>query len=88
MKLICDFCSAPEVKWSYPCKSFDFITNIISSEGDWAACDKCHFLIENKLNQTLAENAIGDTGLPLTMMLQLHDMFRTNRIGEARLITF
>lgn len=81
----CDFCSNEKVTWSYPCKSFTYIEGIIGSEGAWAACDRCHNMIEKEMHQTLAYYAIKTAGfeIPFSVMMDLHNMFRANRIGEA-----
>ena len=86
--MLCDFCSVHKVTWSYPCKSFVYIPDLIASEGEWAACDTCHDFIEKGMNQVLAYYAIkkADFEIPFEMMLELHDMFRANRIGEAEKI--
>jgi hypothetical protein len=55
---ICDFCSAPNPVWMYPCASFNAGTQIVPgagggigsetyvSEDAWGACDDCHADIE------------------------------------------
>ena len=46
---ICDFCSEPNVAWSYPARNFVGLAvgNVVSeSVGAWAACPACHALIE------------------------------------------
>lgn len=44
---VCDFCSATEIAWAYPCASFDLPERFgTGSVGDWAACDPCAVLIE------------------------------------------
>jgi hypothetical protein len=42
--VICDFCSSPAPRWSYPCPSFE--VQGYGSEGDWAACEECSVLVE------------------------------------------
>lgn len=57
-KPVCDFCRAPDVKWSYPARPFVLSAAGIDASGEiepiaalgidewWAACDECHTLIE------------------------------------------
>jgi hypothetical protein len=48
--IVCDFCSAPNPRWSYKTKDFVALNvpNLLSeSIGDWAACDQCHDFIES-----------------------------------------
>lgn len=51
-ELVCDFCSLPEISWSYPVTEFEQRMEVDGKVfdnvylGDWAACDKCHDLIE------------------------------------------
>jgi hypothetical protein len=48
---ICDFCSSPEVAWSYECPTFTPIAMpgvfVGESIGDWAACESCAAKIED-----------------------------------------
>lgn len=62
---VCDFCSAPEVKWRYPAIDTTPIATVtddailfIDSKGDWAACDICHELIQAHDRRGLAERSI------------------------------
>jgi hypothetical protein len=50
--VICDFCSSPRPRWSYPCP--DFTVQGYGSEGDWAACDECSLLVEADDREALA----------------------------------
>ena len=45
-EIICDFCSKPSVKWTYPAADFVSLSTMWGSAGDWAACNACHDLIE------------------------------------------
>lgn len=47
---ICDFCSEPDVAWSYPARDFVGYESegiVGESVGAWAACEECHRLIES-----------------------------------------
>ena len=59
----CDFCSSKHVTWSYPCRDFihrpqkklrRYVPDF-GSKGGWAACDRCHALIEGDDWPQLAE---------------------------------
>ena len=93
--IICDFCSTPNPTWRYPAKSFEAEQhgNVhINSEGDWAACDECHRLIQTgnreglltRTAQTYQE--MFQTGEPLGYLFQMfqamHAKFFANRVGE------
>jgi hypothetical protein len=43
---ICDFCNAPAVAHSYPCRSFSLPEFATESVTDWAVCEPCAALIE------------------------------------------
>ena len=84
--MFCDFCYSTQVTWSYPCESFEFLLS--DSEGNWAACNICHDLIECGDNIALMQRAMDtaeNNGMFLRpeLMLEFHDLFRENRIGEA-----
>ncbi len=101
---ICDLCSEPAVRWSYPAR--DFIeTGVISpsrvlligSSGGWAACDECHQLIEADDRAALlkrsVENFVAFYGVrPPTLaddIRRIHEQFFANRRGPAvELATF
>lgn len=59
---VCDFCSTPvETAWTYPCKSFLYDIPEMpkdGSKGDWAACDKCHDLIEAGDHRAVIRRAV------------------------------
>jgi hypothetical protein len=65
-KPVCDFCRAPDVKWTYPAKPFtlgvgsdaDGLIAAIGSDEWWAACDACHALIERGDKDEVARRAI------------------------------
>ncbi len=94
----CDFCSVPEVCWSYP--ALDFVdqsvvtpTQIIISQsvGAWAACDECHRLIEADDREALLERSVGKFVefygvLPPALaedIRRLHDQFFAHRCGPV-----
>lgn len=62
---VCDFCSNPEVRWSYPAHGTyigDEIPTpggplLVGSPDDWAACDQCHRRIERGDRAGLARRA-------------------------------
>ncbi len=61
--LLCDFCSAPDPAWRYPAKSFvAYCAPNIAGEsvGDWAACDRCHILIEANDRRGLAQRSLNE----------------------------
>ena len=97
MTCICDFCSSPDVKWRYPAKTFlAYVTDSVAGEslGDWAACTKCHDLIERDDRAGLAAWSIESliTVHPemaeikedlLREMAVLHRSFFDSRIGQV-----
>lgn len=57
---ICDFCSEPNVAWSYPARNFIglAVANVMAeSIGAWAACPECHALIEAGDREGLAQRS-------------------------------
>lgn len=54
VQIVCDFCSTPAEEkdlWTYYCPDFRYpyvVVGMVSegSQGNWAACDACHDLIE------------------------------------------
>ena len=56
---VCDFCGSPAIAWRYPARSFALLEltsgQHCASQGDWAACDVCHGLIEENARGALAE---------------------------------
>lgn len=58
-KYRCDFCFAQDPAWRYPCRSFDLPnTPGYASYEDWAACDKCHDVIEKQDIDMLVRRAM------------------------------
>jgi len=56
-KLICDFCSSPNVEWCYPTRVFKVVVNPevgMVSEPNFASCEACHGLIEDGNHEELA----------------------------------
>ncbi len=97
MSCICDFCSSPDVKWRYPAKTFlAYVTDLVAGEslGDWAACTKCHDLIERDDRAGLAawsiesliavhpEMAVIKEDL-ICEMAALHESIFDSRIGTV-----
>jgi hypothetical protein len=57
---VCDFCSKPEVKWSFLAETFIAFTTptiVGSSVGNWAACDECRLLVEAENKERLLERS-------------------------------
>lgn len=81
--IVCDFCSSPDVVWSYPAHDFGLATAnattgevipevpIIASGGNWAACACCGKLIEANDRGALMERAITTLGFPPIPELQI-----------------
>lgn len=91
----CDFCSAPEVKWAYPCRDFRSPVSVPGlpdqgSVGGWGACSVCYSLIERGdragLAKRSAKRLAKKHGLPLKLALRavrdMHDQFFTHREGK------
>ena len=64
---ICDFCSSPKPRWSYPCRDFAFdqydaIGSLIAEQhvfrGAWCACAQCHYLIGKRQYENLASHVV------------------------------
>ncbi len=94
---ICDFCSEPQVRWSYPARDFVDVglvtpTGILVSEsvGAWAACEECHRLIEagdrDALLRRSIQNFIRFYGVPLPDLggdiVRIHNQFFAHRSGD------
>lgn len=65
MNLECDFCSSPDVQWSYPAR--DHVSHLgreygldfqLGSTGGWTACPACHALIERGDRRRLATRSL------------------------------
>lgn len=93
---VCDFCSSPQVSWIYPAS--DFKTPWVTrSKGAWAACQRCHDLIESRQYVRLLDicmkiclrklGAGGATratkGVLRREIAQFHNDFRAHRTGDA-----
>lgn len=57
---VCDFCTHPEPKWEYPCGPVAIVGNDLmdASDDEWAACDRCHELIEAGDPMALVQHAV------------------------------
>ena len=97
---VCDFCSGGVPRWSYPTR--DFVVEPLTtrlhaegmpgagSEGNWAACDTCHALIERTdregLTLRVASIFARQYSVPVQMLLEplgeLHGQFWSNREGK------
>jgi hypothetical protein len=63
LNLVCDFCSKPDPAWRYPARTFvSYCASNIAGEsvGDWAACDRCHVLIESDDRRGLAQRSLDE----------------------------
>lgn len=68
----CDFCHVRlhrQTVWTYPCETFTpsvfQLPNLKqSSIGDWAACEHCHSLIEQKAWDALAKRSVEHDPIP------------------------
>ena len=99
--LLCDFCSVPGQVWQYPASNFvAYCAPNVANEsvGDWAACDRCHVLIETDDRRGLAQRSLDELILkhpeasPAAAVLyedlaELHEQFFTHRSGMAVPIT-
>jgi hypothetical protein len=87
----CDFCSEASPRWVYPCHDFDALPGQ-HSVGAWAACERCHLLIEQARWRKLVTRALvgqrRDRNDPATFVLEalLGELFRQfarHRTGRA-----
>ena len=99
--LVCDFCSMPGPVWRYPARSFvAYCAPNVAGEsvGDWAACDKCHVLIETDDRRGLAQRSLDELILKHPeasaaaavldeQLVELHQQFFAHRSGTAVAIT-
>jgi hypothetical protein len=99
--LQCDFCSAPGPVWRYPARSFvAYCAPSVAGEsvGDWAACDRCHVLIESDDRRGLAQRSLDELILKhpeaslaaatlCEELAELHQQFFAHRSGTAVPIT-
>ena len=89
--IVCDFCSSPDVLWSYPAVDFQVEgTRLLASEGGWAACHDCATLIEADDRDGLAQRALSTAPAfmrerCLPFMTALHAQFFRARRGPAQL---
>ena len=99
--LQCDFCSVPGPGWRYPARSFvAYCAPNVAGEsvGDWAACDRCHVLIEIDDRKGLAQRSLDELILKhpeasqaaavlYEDLAELHEQFFAHRSGTAVPIT-
>jgi hypothetical protein len=95
--LLCDFCSALDPAWRYPAQSFvAYCAPNIAGEsvGDWAACDRCHILIEANDRSGLAQRSVDEliardpearaaAAVLYEKLAELHREFFAHRSGPA-----
>lgn len=99
-KLICDFCSSPDVAFVYPARTFAayvFDGIVGESVGDWAACPTCHGLIESDRQADLVERSLvtllerqpemkfAEVELR-DQIRSFHAMFFCNRLGPSMVV--
>jgi hypothetical protein len=97
VKIKCDFCGASP-NWAYPADDYEIVVQGIAtghaSRSAWAACDRCHTLIESGNRAGLAKRAgdwleaQGDAppGAIKWMrehMQEFHDQFFAHRTGPG-----
>ena len=92
--VICDFCSSPRPRWSYPCP--DFEVQGYGSEGAWAACEPCAVLVEADDREGLALRSAetyvevhglistGAAGMIAETLVDFQRHFFERRNGERR----
>jgi hypothetical protein len=95
---VCDFCSSPDPRWSYPTASFVFRTELIdhASDGAWAACDACRSLIECNDHAGLTDRSLTawrsvmvddvapeEEAMLHQMLAALHEAFWRERLGPS-----
>ncbi len=92
MPEICDFCSSLPIRWSYPASTFQAF--IGTSLGAWAACERCHYLIETGDRHGLMQRSLitliaahpemaSDESELQEHIETLHRMFFEKRTGPA-----
>lgn len=64
---VCDFCLSPNPTWEYPCGYVELMVpipgeGIDSSNDPWAACERCHELIEAGYYDTLVSHCADTQG--------------------------
>ena len=92
----CDFCLARSPAWIYPADDFELrFPPGHASQGPWAACERCHTLIEQELWTELARTAavrfLNRHQLPKEDLPGIHGLhqatiqqFRQHRTGTPR----
>jgi hypothetical protein len=57
---VCDFCLVTRPTWEYPAERMPLLGHplVDESEGEWAACDECHALIDAHKLQELIDRCI------------------------------
>lgn len=97
---VCDFCAAPGPRWTYGCLPFNYEGINAGSADDWAACDRCHDLVEAGEWDELAERGQAGmtfhTGITISSrqlsfmrdkVRAMHQQFVAHRTGPATLDT-
>lgn len=100
-QLVCDFCSTPNPRWSYPTKDFTSAYDGFDVElrGGWAACDECKRLIDHEDRIKLVDRAMdgfladkprldrSTLYLYRERIWNLHDDFMMMRCGDPQPLT-
>lgn len=69
---VCDFCNAADPVWQYGCEDVTLVTTMAvtpsavgsedhNSTGEWAACEKCKFLVDRSEVKKLADRSARST---------------------------
>jgi hypothetical protein len=75
MKIVCDFCSSPNVKYRLLAttdtnvQELEGFKLVRTSFGDWAACADCMSLVIDHNKQGLLERAIGTMLIPVEWLV-------------------
>lgn len=94
---MCDFCSSPEVAWSYDARDFEVVEPEVhwGSRGGWAACEACHNFIEAHDKKGLCEHSVKmfyeihtdmadiPKAFVRAQVMMMHEVFFTVRVGGA-----
>lgn len=89
-QVVCDFCGAPSVAWSYPCGEMPIVGHhvITRTDDDWAACDNCHALIEagniDRMARAMVERQRKNVNNPAFIPLPRRRALRNQRINLIR----
>lgn len=88
---VCDFCSTPGPRWRYPATSFIDTVGQYGSVEDWAACQRCHDLIEKDdersrrrlVDVSIRSEVVHERRILRPQIMEFHEQFRAHRTGPA-----